>query len=66
MTQAEMLDFATKLYDCSIYMKEFNTEVSDLLLEMSSEVIFKLRMSVIPEDVAKDVNDIKAELLNER
>lgn len=65
MTQTEMFDFVTKLYDCSKYMREINEEFSNVLLEMASEMVNRLESSVLPEEVKRDIEDIKSELLDD-
>ena len=62
MTQKEMVDLISKLYDCSIYMKEINMEISDILLNLSRELLDKLEREVVPADVNREIEEIQSEL----
>lgn len=65
MTQEELFDFAVKLKDCSVYMKEFDMNISNVLIDIASEVADLLKKETMPEELRNDVDSIKDTLLND-
>jgi hypothetical protein len=62
MTQSEMVELVTKLYDCSVLMREIDSETSNALLEMSNALLSELEKRSMPPETNDEIEQIYAEL----
>lgn len=65
MTKQELYELTTKLYECSITMKEINMDCSDILLQMASSTLDLLEKKNIPDDIKIEIENIKLDILND-
>lgn len=65
MKTNEYKELTIKLYECSMLMENFDKEASDMLLELSANILNMYEISKIPPEIRGEIDDIKSELLSD-